>query len=241
MREKGRAPATINNHLKIVRRIVRLAAHKWRDSGGLTWLESAPKFTMLADDNRRAPYPITLAEQDALFAELPGHLQPMANFAINTGCRDAEVCNLQWAWEVPVEAFDTFVFRIPAETVKNGKPRFIILNDAAKRAVNSQRGKHDVYVFSYRGNPIRRINNSAWRSARIRAGLPAVRVHDMRHTFATRLRALGVSHEDRGTLLGHATGSITTHYSAPDFRRLLDAVNGLCDPNSKDPEPIVLR
>jgi integrase len=241
MRAKGRAPATINNHKKIVRRIVRLAAFEWRDRGGLTWIESAPKFRMLADNNRRPPYPITLAEQEALFAELPGHLLPMAEFAINAGCRDAEICNLRWDWEVPVKAFGTFVFRLPAEVVKSGRPRFIILNAAARKTVESQRGKHDVYVFSYRGKPIRRINNSAWRSARTRAQLPEVRVHDMRHTFATRLRALGVSHEDRGTLLGHATGSITTHYSAPDFRRLLDAVNKLCNPNGSDSELIVLR
>jgi integrase len=241
MRLKGRAPATINNYKKIVRRVVRLAANVWRDEGGLTWLESAPKFTMLVDNNKRPPHPITIKEQNDLFEELPSHLLPMAKFAVSTGCRDREICNLQWAWEVPVSSFNTFVFRIPAEYVKNGEPRFIILNDDARRVVDEQRGKHPEYVFLYRDHPMKRMNNSAWRSARTRAGLLTVRVHDMRHTFATRLRALGVSHEDRATLLGHKTGSITTHYSAPDFRRLLDGVNKLCDPSLSDAEPIVLR
>ncbi|HEX9876221.1 MAG TPA: tyrosine-type recombinase/integrase [Gammaproteobacteria bacterium] len=57
-----------------------------------------------------------------------------------------------------------------------------------------------------------------------------VRVHDLRHTFGHRLRAAGVSFEDRQDLLGHRSGRITTHYSAPDIARLLAAVNSICEP-----------
>jgi len=39
-------------------------------------------------------------------------------------------------------------------------------------------------------------------------------VHDLKHTFGRRLRAAGVSFEDRQDLLGHRSGRITTHYSA---------------------------
>jgi integrase len=45
--------------------------------------------------------------------------------------------------------------------------------------------------------------NTAWRRARTAAGLPQVRVHDVKHTFGRRLRAAGVSFEDRQDLLGH--------------------------------------
>jgi hypothetical protein len=41
------------------------------------------------------------------------------------------------------------------------------------------------------------MNNIAWQSARKRAGLPAVRVHGLKHTFGRRLRAAGVSFEGR--------------------------------------------
>ena len=48
--------------------------------------------------------------------------------------------------------------------------------------------------------------NTAWMKARVRAGLPHVRVHDLKHTFGRRLRAEGVSFEDRQDLLGHKSG-----------------------------------
>ncbi|TMH40346.1 MAG: site-specific integrase, partial [Betaproteobacteria bacterium] len=50
-------------------------------------------------------------------------------------------------------------------------------------------------------------------------------VHDLKHTFGRRLRAAGVSFEDRQVLLGHKNGSVTTHYSAPDVANLIEAVN----------------
>ena len=41
------------------------------------------------------------------------------------------------------------------------------------------------------GKPIATMNNTAWQSARVRAGLAQVRVHDLKHTFGRRLRAAG--------------------------------------------------
>ena len=67
------------------------------------------------------------------------------------------------------------------------------------------------------------------RYARKRAGLAHLRVHDLRHTFGHRLRAAGVSLEDRKALLGHTVGDITTHYSAPDISRLLEYAERICD------------
>jgi len=53
-------------------------------------------------------------------------------------------------------------------------------------------------------------------------------VHDLRHTFGHRLRAAGVSYEDRQDLLGHKSERITTHYSAPDVARLIEAAEKVC-------------
>jgi hypothetical protein len=41
----------------------------------------------------------------------------MALFAVNTGCRDAEICRLQWAWEVKVPELEIFVFIVPGPLV----------------------------------------------------------------------------------------------------------------------------
>ena len=55
-----------------------------------------------------------------------------------------------------------------------------------------------------------------------------VRVHDLKHTFGRRLRAAGVSFEDRQDLLGHRSGRITTHYSSADLQNLYEAANKVC-------------
>ena len=56
-----------------------------------------------------------------------------------------------------------------------------------------------------------------------------MRVHDLKHTFGRRLRAAGVSFEDRQDLLGHKSERITTHYSAAEIGNLIAAANKVCD------------
>ncbi len=80
-------------------------------------------------------------------------------------------------------------------------------------------------MFVYRGKPIARMLNSGWKHARARIGLAELRVHDLKHTFGRRLRAAGVSFEDRQDLLGHKSSRITTHYSAAELKNLWDAAN----------------
>jgi integrase len=69
---------------------------------------------------------------------------------------------------------------------------------------------------------------TVWKNAKKRAGLPQVRVHDLKHTFGRRLRAAGVSFEDRQDLLGHKSARITTHYSMPELQNLIAAANAVC-------------
>ena len=73
------------------------------------------------------------------------------------------------------------------------------------------------------------MNNSAWQKARKEAQLPQVRIHDLKHTFGRRLRAAGVPLETRKVLLGHKSGDITTHYSAPEISELLEAANRVAE------------
>jgi integrase len=56
------------------------------------------------------------------------------------------------------------------------------------------------------------MGNSTWYAARRRADLNQVRVQDLKHTFGRRLRAAGVSFEDRQDLLGHRSSLVTTLY-----------------------------
>jgi integrase len=69
-----------------------------------------------------------------------------------------------------------------------------------------------------------------------------VRVHDLKHTFGRRLRAAGVSYEDRQDLLGHKSGRITTHYSSAEISNLIEAANKVCEKESrKSPALVILR
>ena len=240
-RKQGRASNTINHGLKIVRHILNLAATEWIDENGLTWLLAAPKIKLLPVTDARKPYPLNWGEQDRLIKALPKHLAQMALFAVNTGCRDNEICSLRWDWEVKIPQLNTTAFIIPEEFVKNGDERLVVLNQIAQSVVEEQRGSHDSYVFHYQGHPILRIYNSAWLRARKAAGLDKVRVHDLKHTFGRRLRAAGVSFEDRQDLLGHRSGRITTHYSAAELSNLIAAANTVCDRGQGRPELVVLR
>jgi len=113
--------------------------------------------------------------------------------------------------------------------VKNREDRLAVLNGTAKAVIEACRGEHEEYVFVYRGKPVKFMNNSEWQKARKEASLPQVRVHDLKHTFGRRLRAAGVPLETRRVLLGHKSGDITTHYSAPEITELVEAANRVAD------------
>ena len=112
---------------------------------------------------------------------------------------------------------------------KNSQERVVVLNSIARRVIDEHRGKHPEFVFTYKGDYLRKMLNTAWKRARERAKLPGFRVHDLCHTFGHRLRAAGVGFEDRQDLLGHKSDRMTTHYSAPDIARLVEAAEKVCE------------
>jgi integrase len=192
---------------------------------------------------KREPYPITWSQQAQLMPRLPGHLQRMVLFALNTGARDENVCGLRWEWEVPVPEIGRSVFVVPAKAFKSKRAHVLILNDAAWRIVEECRGRHVEFVFVYRRERLvhidkapvmqyRRVdtmNNSAFQAARDEAGLSMMRVHDLRHTYGQRLRDAGVAEEDRALLLGHAIEGMPQHYATATVARLVEAANKVAE------------
>ena len=244
-RAAGNKSRTVRAKLEVVRHMLRLAARKYRHPiSKLTLLAEAPLITLPPMNDKRAPYPLTWAEQRLLFQELPSHLANMALYTVNTGCRDEEVTGLQWAWEqrTTIRGAERSVFVLP--TTKNGAPRAVVLNDVAQSVIDAQRGLHPVYVFVYKAGKgaeyqrVNAVNQSAWRKARVRAAekyLQAIKsvppasfrdlhFHDLRHTVGRRLRAAGVVNETRADILGHRNGNMTTHYSQGELTELFDAV-----------------
>ena len=266
--DKGRKPlvaGTLNRNLAVARRILNLAARLWREEGSnLTWLAQAPLIQLSKNGGARKPYPLDWAEQRLLFEELAPHLQRMALFKVNTGLRVQELCGLKWEWEQRIPELDTpdikrTVFVLPETVTKNQEARVVVLNDIAQSLIEEARGQHPTYVFTYvnrKGRRVRltRLTNSGWRAARRRAsaryeselkralppGFRRVRVHDLRHTFGRRLRAVGVCLEDRQDLLGHKSGRMTTHYSAAEIGNLLAAVNRIAK-SRESPAGTILR
>lgn len=227
---RGLSPKSINNVIGVISAVLNRAARMWRNDQGLPWLQQAPpRLTKLTAKGRQAkPYPLSWPEQDRLFALLPEHTADAALFAVNTGCREQEVCRLRWDWEVKLPQLDTSVFVLPAEFTKTQTERVVVLNSIAKQVVESRRSLGDEHVFTYRGNRIAKLRSSAWVRAWRKAGLPTgpevlKGVHNLRHTFGRRLRSMGVPLETRKTLLGHANGDITTHYSVAEVGELIEA------------------
>lgn len=238
-RADGVKSRTINQELKIIRQIVNFAADELIDEYGLTWLETAPKIKLLAEPDLRAPRPLSWEEQARFFPALPDHLATMALFIVNTGLRDAEICGLRWEWDVKLQGLGGTAFILPANRFKSRQEGLVLLNRVAQSIVDSQRGRHPEYVFTFRGKPNTRMLNTGWKKGREATGID-VRVHDLRHTFGMRLRAAGVSFEDRQDLLRHKSTRITTHYSKAEIRNLLDALNALCE-RERRPEIVLLR
>ncbi len=236
-RENGIKSSTVTRELAVVRRILTLASRVWRDGENKPWLPTAPLLRMPDWDDAAKPYPLSMDEQRALLRELPTHLAEMALFALNTGARESIVCGLRWEWEVKVPELSSSVFAIPGRYTKNRTDCLIVLNSTAKSVVEARRGLDDVFVFGFKGKALERIHNSGWKSAWIRAGLPVgldvlSGPHNLRHTFARRLRIAGVPLETRKVLMHHIDGDITVHYSPADLKELIDAVEKLCQVQS---------
>ncbi|MCK2186418.1 MULTISPECIES: tyrosine-type recombinase/integrase [Pseudomonas] len=262
--EKAVSNRTINIAIERAVRVLTLCARKWRDDDRRPWLDSVPMLRKLEEKkSSRKPYPMSWEEQSILFNELPGHLQTMALFKVNTGCREQEVCKLRWDWEISVPELGTSVFLIPADFggrharsgVKNGDERLVVLNNVAKSIIERQRGISKEWVFPYNGTAMQRMNDSAWKKARVRAaklwqeenlrpahpGYASIRIHDLKHTFGRRLRAAGVTEEDRKSLLGHKNGSITSHYSGAELGKLIEAADMVSTTDSRGPVLTILK
>lgn len=236
----GASHKTINLSLAAVRRVLNLAARTWRDeTSGKPWLLSAPLITMLPlSGNQRPPRPITWQEQEVLLDELPQHLREMALFVLNTGVRDDVVCNLQWDWEIPVPELGISVFETPVKHVKGRRTsKLVVCNSVSQAVIERARGRHPTHVFvmAWRHRdlgPVQTMNNTAWQSARSRAGLGDLHVHDLRHTVGMRLREAGVSDATRADVLWHSNRSITDHYSMAQIRELHEALEKITKPSN---------
>ena len=134
----------------------------------------------------------------------------MCLFKVNTGCREQEVCQLRWDWEVQVPELDTSVFiRAGRDREEPRRPAGGVESDRRCPWSRTCGVVTLNYVFTYKGHAVRKINNSSWKRLRKKVGLPLARVHDLKHTFGRRLRAAGVT---GGNAQGTARPSQRRHH-----------------------------
>jgi integrase len=170
----GVANASVNRTLAAVRGVLRASVRDWE------WLDRAPAIRLLPEPKGR-DRTLTRDEANKLLAQLPEHLRAMAKFALLTGARQRNVRELQWS-QVDLQRQMAWVH---PDQAKARRGIALPLTPEVVELVATQRGKHPVYVFTYRGRPVRYIRNTAWRAALRRAGLAGFRWHDLRHTWAS--------------------------------------------------------
>jgi len=239
---EGLASGTVNRHLGTLRAMFNLAL-KWDLYEGKN---PAASPGMLREQHRDRY--LTPEETRALVKALDADQDPIAAAAlallIVTGARRSEVILARW------EQIDLERGLLTIPRSKSGRPRYIPLSPVAVTILRRQEGLRrlieterlaalaeardagaemvdtgpNAYVFpSHRrqGKSIEGLRG-VWARAKKAAGLPAdLRIHDLRHSFASALANAGTPLNEIGTVLGHSQLSTTQRYAHHSPQRLI--------------------
>ena len=126
-----------------------------------------------------------------------------------TGCRSGEIRNLRWS--------DVHGLRIKLADAKAG-PRTVWLGEDARRIIDMlPRFPKCKWLFPGKSGPIGKSRvDAAWAGIRGSAGLTGLRLHDLRHTFASHAAQNAETLPMIGKLLGHASMTSTARYAHLD-------------------------
>ena len=205
-------PTVANRAVDILVKMFNLAdAWGWRPSGSNP-CRGVPRFKV--EKHERFLTREELARLDEALAAAPGERLASVYAAaaiyllVLTGCRRNEILGLRW----DDLNFETGEIRLPDS--KTGT-RMLPLTSPAAEVLNSlPRTPDSPWVFPGRKKGTRLHNlNDSWARVRKRADLDGVRLHDLRHTFASRALALGEGLPMIGDLLGHRMVNTTARYA----------------------------
>ena len=221
----GLSPASADHHIKLLRRVLNLAV-QWE------LLEKNPlKGIALLMVNNEVENYLDEVQTQALLTVLKTDANRsvchILMFLISTGARLNEALTATWA-NVSIEGG---VWKVDAKRSKSKKVRSIPLNSDAlwvleqlpskgKSAylfpspVKAEDGKDEPYVTITR----------AWYRIRKLAGVN-VRIHDLRHSFASRLVCNGRSLYEVQQILGHSDPKVSMRYAHLSSRALQEAAN----------------
>lgn len=137
------------------------------------------------------------------------HVVGAIRLLLFTGCRLREVLNLRWC---DVDFQREMLFLASSKTGKKA----VVLNGAAVKILESLPRLGTYVIASPRGDKARPDIKKPWESIRSRAELSGLRLHDLRHSFASVGAGTGLGLPVIGKLLGHTQASTTARYAHLD-------------------------
>ena len=139
---------------------------------------------------------------------LSAHAAAALRLLMLTGCRRNEIGMLRW------EHVDLDAGELNLADTKTGARTLTLSPEALKVLVDLPRVADNPWVIASQ-RPGERLSNisAQWYRVRKRAGLEDVRLHDLRHSWASRALALGESLPAIGRLLGHSQVETTARYA----------------------------
>lgn len=207
-----RAPTQANRTVAVASKMFTLAK-KWGMRSG----DNPCKDVERNDENKRKVY-ATSEELSRIATALDDLEDQGAADAIRlmllTGARRGETLKAKWA----NIHFKTKVWTKPASTTKQKGEHILPLSDAATallKDMHEAAPAKAVYLFPPpRGKTEHRLDlDDAWAIVRSTAHVPHLRLHDLRHTYASVLVSAGLSLPVIGALLGHTTAQTTHRYA----------------------------
>ena len=208
MANDGYKPAFANKIIIFIRRAFNLAI-EWDVTGVTT--NPAKNLKLLEENNIIERY-LTREETQRLIRAVNLSSNPYLKFIVPfmllTGARKSEALKAQWG----EFNFNLGIWRIPIS--KNGKARHIPITPRLRELLKSIPNSASNYLFPSprTERPFKDIYN-AWNQARVSADLKDVRLHDLRHTFASTLVNNGCSLYEVQQLLGHHSIIVTQRYA----------------------------
>ena len=176
------------------------------------------------DNGARERY-LSQEEAHRLMAELVSNPNQQAcniiKLLLFTGARKTEIMHARWEFV----DFGRRLLTVPL--AKSGKARHIPLSDAALDVLRSLPRDHEIPWLFWNpntGRPQDSIHHG-WDTIRQRAGIPDVRLHDLRHSFASFLVNSGRSLCEVQKLLGHSNAKTTQRYAHLAPGALIEAAN----------------
>ena len=221
LKDEGLAASTCNHHIKLLRHAFNLAV-EWEllDKNPVT------RVSLFNEDNKVEHY-LDEDELDRLLTILRTDSNRtvcrIAIYLLSTGARLNEVLQAKWS-QVDLK---NRVWRIPASNSKSKRVRAVPLNDSAIAILSEldTKDKFDYLFINHQSEEPYTTIHKVWMRIRKAAKLPHLRIHDLRHQYASFPVNSGRSLYEVQQILGHSDPSVTTRYAHLSTKSLHDAAN----------------